>query len=310
MSDYPKFSELGGEVKLIRRYANLDDKAWSAFNPSIMLSNEGEYWMAFRSSNYVFFTDGGVGITTEAKVRNKLYLVKLNPETWEFEDSTLKEIDVSHLRNDIKRNVEDPRLFWDGHNYCVSVTFLEKTVPVARISKITLESLESAKPISVEIYPSPTGKIEKNWMPIAGTKDYIYASDVVLKNGEFKNITAPEISKHFRGGSQVIKLDNGGSVSIIHQVYIYVEKANNPKTFSSVQYIRKYTHRAVKYDSNYKITHVSPEFVFLKEGIEFVSGITQYKNKFVISLGRSDVATYIATIDKKTLLDMLEEVDD
>ena len=307
--DYPTFSDIGGETKVTRRYINPDDKAWSAFNPSIMLSNEGEYWMAVRSSNYVLMSNGHASLTAEQKIRNKLYLVRLNPDDWTFDENTLKEIDTKRLRNDIIRGVEDPRLFWDGENYCITATFLERTVPIARLCKITLESLESANAVSLEIYESPTGKVEKNWMPIVGTKDFIYRHDGLIRNGEYEEIPAPESATLFRGGTQVLPIDKKSSIGVIHQLHYKIYATMSPSTFGAHQSIRQYTHRFVKYNSNYEITHMSPRFLFLDNGIEFAAGLAEYKDKYVISLGRSDIATVMATIDKQKVLDMLEEVD-
>jgi hypothetical protein len=83
----------------------------------------------------------------------------------------------------------------------------------------------------------------------------------------------------------------------------------NPSTFAPYQSIRHYTHRFVKYNQNYEITHASPKFVFVDNGIEFAAGLTEKDKQYVISLGRSDIATFIATIDKQKVLDMLEEIN-
>lgn len=275
-----------------------------------MLSNEGEYWMAVRSSNYVLMSNGHASLTAEQKIRNKLYLVKLIPETWEFDDTTLKEIDTTSLRDDIKRNVEDPRLFWDGENYCITTTFVEITLPIPRICKITLDSLENAKPLSLEIFDSPTNNVEKNWMPIANTKDFIYKSNGIIKNGKLNEIKSPEVSNLFRGGTQIIRIDEKSSIGLIHQLHYKIYAAMSPSTFGALQSIRQYTHRFVKYNNNYEITHISPRFLFLGNGIEFAAGITEYKDDYVISLGRSDIATVMATISKENVFKMLEEVND
>lgn len=300
----------------MRKSPYLDQPEWSAFNPSIMLSNEDEYWMAFRSSNYVLLTTGSPALTAEKKIRNEMYLVRLNPDTWEFDESTLKKVDIRGLKPTVVRNIEDPRMFWDGQNYCISATFLEIDCPSARMCKVTLESLESAKPINIEIYRSASGKIEKNWMPIHkvshqsdATVEFIHKSDQLFLNNTFLPIPAPAVSRPFRGGSQVIPIDEESSISIIHELYYKKAPIMNPSTFAPYQSFRHYTHRFVKYNKNYEITHVSPKFVFIKEGIEFASGITEKQSTYVISFGRSDRASFIATIDKKIVFSMLEEVN-
>jgi hypothetical protein len=316
MSKTPTFEELGGTTSLIRKTVSPELSKWTAFNPSIMLSNEGEYWMAVRSSNYVLLTNGSPVLTTEAKIRNKMFLVRLKEGSWEFDEDTLKEIDITGLRSGVKRNIEDPRLFWDGTNYCISATFLEIDCPTARVCKVTLESLESAKPINLEIYPSPTGRIEKNWMPIhkVGSQkdldlDFLYSPEVTFTKGTFKQINAPKISKPFRGGTQIIPVDKETSIGIIHELYYKKAGYMNSTTFAPVQSHRLYCHRFVLYSKNLEILKISPKFVFISEGIEFASGITEHKDEYVISLGRSDRATVIATISKQKVMEFMEEVD-
>jgi hypothetical protein len=313
---YPTFESLGGSTALIRLTVLPEDKNWTAFNPSIMLSNEGEYWMAVRSSNYVLLTNGSPVLTTEHKIRNKMFLVRLKEGTWEFDEDTLKEIDIKPLRFGVKRNIEDPRLFWDGKNYCISATFLEVDSPTPRICKVTLDSLENAKPIHFEMYPSSTGNMEKNWMPIHkishqanSTVDFIHSPSLLFTiPDEFKLIEAPKVSKPFRGGTQVLPTESGG-IGVIHELYYIRQPVMNPVTFAPIQSHRCYTHRFVSYDKDFKIDKVSPRFVFVSQGIEFASGITEHDGNYVISFGRADRATFMATINKQLVFDMLEDVD-
>lgn len=313
---YPTFEDLGGKITQIRRYADNSDTNWSAFNCSVLKTNENEYWMAFRSSNYKILTTGSPTLTTESKIRNKLFLVKLIPETWQFDETTLKEINLHNIKSGIKRNIEDARLFWDGNNYCLSATFLEIDCPTARVCKVTLESLETAKPIKIEIYRSFTGAVEKNWMPIHKVShqkdsktDFIYKSDFLYSDGEFLPIEAPKTTRQFRGGSQVIPLEDGTSISVIHELYYKIYPYMNPATFAHYQSIRHYTHRFIRYDKNHQILQMSKKFIFIEEGIEFAAGIAEYQNSFIVSFGRSDIASYMATIDKNIVFELLEDID-
>lgn len=272
--------------------------------------------MAIRSSNYVLLTNGSPVLTTENKIRNKMFLVRLKADTWEFDEDTLKEVDITGLRSGVKRNIEDPRLFWDGEHYCISATFLEVDCPTARVCKVTLESLESAKPIDLEIYPSMTGRIEKNWMPVhkVGSQkdsklDFLYSSGKTFSGGVFDVFDTPKVSNPFRGGTQIIPVDDKTSIGIIHELYYKRIAVMNPATFAPIQSHRCYTHRFVTYDQDLKITGISPKFVFISEGIEFASGITEHDSDYVISFGRADRATFIATIDKQKVLDLMEEVN-
>jgi hypothetical protein len=88
-----------------------------------------------------------------------------------------------------------------------------------------------------------------------------------------------------------------------------VVRGANPVTFSSTTKIRNYSHRFVRYNKDLKPIQCSDSFIFVKEGIEFASGIAPTKNGFVISLGRSDLAAYISTISKENLLATLKDLN-
>lgn len=306
---YPTISDLGGEAHLIRRYAIPSNKSWSAFNPSIVLSNEGEYWIAFRASNYIFSdTRISVKLTTGNRVRNKMFIVRLNDD-WSFDEETLKEITVTNVRDNIIRGLEDPRLFWDGTSYCISSTYLEKDNPIARISKIRIKSLEDPEVLSIEIYPSPNNQVEKNWMPVQDTESFIYDYCSVFTNGQVTQHSVNKKYETFRGGTQVIPLGDGTSIGLIHEIYSVVVRAVNPTTFSSTTNVRNYSHKFVRYNKDLKPIQCSEDFIFVKKGIEFASGIAPTKDGFVISLGRSDLASYVSTISKENVLATLKDLD-
>ncbi len=306
---YPTISDLGGEAHLVRRYAMPSNKNWSAFNPSIILSDKEEYWIAFRASNYIFSdTRISVRLTAGNRVRNKMFLVRLKDD-WSFDEDTIKEITVDNVREDVVRGLEDPRLFWDGVSYCISSTYLEKDNPVARISKIRLKSLEDPEVLSMEVYSSPNNQVEKNWMPVQDTESFIYDYCSVFTNEEIVKHDVSKEYETFRGGTQVIPFGDGTSVGLVHEIYSVVVRGANPVTFSSTTKIRNYSHRFVRYNKDLKPIQCSNNFIFVKEGIEFASGIAPTKDGFVISLGRSDLASYVATISKENLLATLKDLN-
>jgi hypothetical protein len=314
--DYPTFTDIGGETTLIRRYLDPSNPAWSAFNCSVLKSNEGEYWLAFRSSNYQLRTDGNTILTAESKIRNEMYLVRLIPETWQFDEPTLRKVDITRLRSGVTRNIEDPRLFWDGTNYCISATFLERDVPVARLCKVTLKSLEDPEALDLEVYPSRANTIEKNWMPKIRVEndpsepiDFLYRSGVVFVDGEFIDIPTHPSTLQYRGGTQLLPLEDGTSIGLIHHLYYLSYPIFNPTTFASKQSMRQYTHRFVLYNQKHEIIKVSKKFLFLSEGIEFAAGIAEHNDNFIVSFGRSDIASYMATINKQKVFDMLEDIN-
>jgi len=313
---FPTISELGGKVFFQRRYAEPNDEGWSSFNSSVMLSNEGEYWMAFRSSNYYFvnghdslcFSDNPRG----AFVLNKLFLVKLNKDTWQFEEETLKQIDTKSSNPFIIRDVEDPRLFWDGENYCISATILERGFKIAKICKITLKSLDEPEVTSLDIFDSYKEKVsEKNWMPIQNTKNFIHSSYVGFFNNQFIEKDCNPLAKSFRGSSQVIPFGDNTHIAVIHEAEHYYESRQNPINFGSKVKVLSYSHRFILMNDKYDIIKISDKFVMTdKQGFDFVAGMAPTDDGYVISFGRSDVACYVATISKdnveKTLTNLIE----
>jgi predicted GH43/DUF377 family glycosyl hydrolase len=297
-----KWSELGGETFITRRYAEHGDERWSAFNPSIMQALNGEYWMAFRSSNYKFTYNRDLVLTHGNRVKNRTFIGRVNPTTWLLDESTVQEIDFSHLGPFI-RGPEDPRLYWNGKQYCMSMTVLEAVVPVARICVITLESLENPKAMTYEVLAVMNeSRVEKNWMPIhkigklAKSKtDFIYSPTLQLSRGVFSPLNNE--SYEYRGGSQVIPVGDGTNIAVVHEVYNKRTKhAVSMTTFAGSRDLQHYTHRLVRMDEKFTILQMSDPFHFFDEGIEFAAGIASTPDGFVISYGRSDVASYIATI--------------
>jgi len=320
-SNFPTLAELGGEVIFQRRYAEPPNEDWSSFNSSIMLSNEGEYWLAFRSSNYYFLSDSGTTKFTDtsingAMITNKLFLVKLNKDTWQFEEETLKQVDTKSLKPHIKRDVEDPRLYWDGYNYCISATILEKGFRTAKVCKIVLDSLENPRVLSLSVLQPLSQSIpEKNWMPIdkslVDTKiDFVHSSHALISGSEFIQKEKHSITKSFRGGSQVIPFDENTNIAVIHEAEHYFINKFNPISFGTKVKVLKYSHRFVLMDKEYNIIKISDKFVFTdKNGFDFAAGIAPTDNGYVISFGRSDVACYVATISKENIEKTLKDLD-
>lgn len=313
----PTLSQLGGEPFLLRRYAIAGSDIWSSFNPSIQIDDKGTYWVVFRASNYFFSREDTIGLTMGSKIRNRMFIGRLDPITLLFDEKSIKEVDTKRLRSDIQRGIEDARLFFDGKKWCLSATFLEKeTCPIARICKITLKSLEDPEVLKIDILPAPDEtRVEKNWMPIhkvgklAKSKiDFLYDARTTLSSRDFKRISDNEMLSKFRGGSQVVPVGDGTNIAIIHEVYAKPMKGFSSSTFSSGKMIRKYSHRFIRLDKEFKVIQMSEPFVLVAEGIEFAAGIAPYKDGFVISFGRQDVASYLATIDLGHLLLTLKDV--
>ncbi len=318
----PTIEDFGGEAFQIRRYAIEGSPLWSAFNPSIAKTENGEYWCVFRASNYYFTKEYAISLTVGKKVYNRMFIGRLSPTTLLFDETTIKEIDTRSIRNDIERGIEDARLYFDGKQWCISATFLEASVPVARICKIQIKSLENPEVSSIDIYPAPEEKrVEKNWMPInqkptllKPKDEYLYDTNTFYSKGKHKNLneSLPEALRanlsHFRGGSQVIPIGDSTQICVIHEVYEKTIYGFSPTTFTNQRQIRRYSHRFLRLDNNYNLIQMSDKFVFMSEGIEFASGIASYKDGFAISFGKQDITSNIATISLGNLLLKMKDV--
>lgn len=259
--------------------------------------------MAFRSSNYQFTSDYRTILTYGNKVLNKIFIGRLDPKTWMFDESSIKELDLSKFRP-FYRGIEDPRLFWNGKNYCISATILEPDIPIARICVVTLDSLESLTPINFKVLPEfQKDRVEKNWMPIhkvgkySKTKiDFIYSPTTLVSKDSFLPIELCQTLNTIRGGSQVVSLEDSTGIAVVHEAKIVHKSGMSPVSFASSYPIRQYVHRFVRFDDKFRIFQMSDPFVFVGEGIEFAAGLALIDDNIVISFGRSDVMCYIATI--------------
>lgn len=314
--ELPSISSLGGKTHLIRRYAVNGDRNWSAFNPSVQIDEKGDCWMVFRSSNYVFDRDNSVIITTESKVRNRLFIGRLNLSTMELDESTIKELDMTRLNPQMERGIEDARLYFDGKRWCLSATHLEIEAPRARIGVLRLKSLSKLgiHDFSVLEGPDPD-RPEKNWMPIhkighaSGCQvDFLYNCQTIVSGENIQKVSDNPQTASFRGGSQLIPLDDGTFLAVIHDIYFTGRKGFNSSTFTNVQRLRNYCHRFVRFDGEFNPVQVSEPFTFIGKQIEFAAGLAEHNDNFIISFGSQDIASYVATISKDKLLRTLKDL--
>ena len=308
-------SNYGAKIHQIRKYAEFGTTWWSAFNPSIQSDHNGDLWVAFRSSNYYFTDDYGTGLTVGNKVKNRIFIGRLDPITLLFDSATLKEVDMEAINSDIVRGLEDPRLYYDGHSWCLSTTILEAFVPIAKMCVVRLKSLEDPQIASMEILLNlDPDRVEKNWMPIhkadyPSKYDFMYDASTLTSNNKFILLPQNKKTKGFRGGSQILPLSADTSIAVIHEVFEeLVPTKRLTVTFTTTKRVRVYTHRFILLDSELNITHASDKFFFLGKGIEFASGIAAHGDNFIVSFGRLDASSHLAVIGKQEVFDLLKNL--
>jgi predicted GH43/DUF377 family glycosyl hydrolase len=76
-----------------------------------------------------------------------------------------------------------------------------------------------------------------------------------------------------------------------------------------MRYIHKlYTHVFIRFDENGKPIEMTDHFKFNGDGIEFAAGLIEYGNDYVISYGKDDLTSHIASIEKKKVRQLLKTI--
>lgn len=298
-----------GSARKLFRFADKQDKMWSAFNPSIAKSPDGEVAMIVRSSNYLLGASQQYNsITVGTHIQNRVWFAEMNDE---LRITNMYELEcVGDLT--FKRGVEDGRLFWRDGGWWMTGVILEKPhTPVARTGLFKIDTVARTATL-VEKYPGIADNVvEKNWGVVASGAvpefDYVYAPNSIFKDGKIVELDTPGKFKGIRGGTQLIPWDEGYlSVGHITRTMLSKDAIFNPTTYSCQKLkLRHYAHVFIKYDLSGRMVKISDEFIFNVEGIEFAAGIIEHKGRIHISYGHDDIESWIASLDVETVREML-----
>jgi hypothetical protein len=152
-------------------------------------------------------------------------------------------------------------------------------------------------PVVLEV-PVP-GRHEKNWMPLLGTKTWLYSCHdagrvvTVSRQGDRWLLTprgaSPLNARGFRGGSQLIPHGDGW-VCVIHEV-------------AEDEGRRTYEHRFVWFGADLSITGWSSPFVFQSQRqIEFAAGLAWLDaGRLVVTFGVRDEEAWLAVVQHDEL---------
>lgn len=309
---YPKFSDLYlGEVINLRRYANPKDESWSCFNPSIAYSPKYGYAIAFRSSNYEIMSDSGeLHVRTNGPVKNKVFFSETNEK---FELLKFRQISFAESGYTITRGVEDVKLFWRNNKWNFTGVFLERDVPIARMCTGILDPAKN-EAYDLELYGSMNPKRpEKNWAAPNEPNpnfDFIHSPTSVVKDRQiiFRMTDNPDIAA-LRGNTNLLTLKDGNYLALNHILYTTPTRTYDPRIFGVREGLQKnYTHVFVKYNQKGELIKIGEEFQFIGPGIEFAAGLVEMGENLVVSFGRGDVSSHIATMPKSHVLAQLKSV--
>jgi hypothetical protein len=314
----PSFSDLGGEIWRIRRFADESDKRWSAFNPSIAYSPVEGYMIMFRSSNYFLDPKMGNAVPTiDSRIRNRLWIANLSDD-FQVIESTMREVKFPDPEIEFKRGVEDARLYWRDGGWEFSAGLIEQISemkPRLGVFRINTFKLNGEIAILTKLLDEgELQKVEKNWMPTYEPNpnfDFIYGPNAIYKHGvgpvKVREMV-PEISE-LRGGSPLWLLDSGEYLTILHKCITTLVTRYNPRLFGvETVKVRSYVHCFAKYSYEGVITGVSDNFIFDEGGIEYSSGLVVHKDDVIVSYGKKDVVSYLGKIKLTKVLEMIKNV--
>jgi hypothetical protein len=303
---YPTVEQLGGKIYNVRRLADPAVKEWSATNLSVNYHPSTGYIGMFRSGNYIITSTGEYKVTVLDTIRSNIYLGNLNEKTFKLED--IRQLDVKKIskEGELRRGLEDPKLFYrDGAWHFTAVTLEKGHTERARMSICKLND-DLTEIVSFEKFAGmDAAKPEKNWM-LPNEKnpnfDWIYAGNAIIKDGNIVHKrTDSDSYASIRGNSNLHLLPDGTYLAVVHRMWTRVILNSN---------IRHYVHYFANYDQHGSLIKMSKGFVFEHLGTEFAAGLCQKGKDFLVSYGSKDVSSHIALLPKDTVLKSLHTIKD
>lgn len=307
---YKTIIEFGGSIQKIMDFPEPEDTRWTAFNPSIAVHPAGGYGMTIRSSNYTLDPDTGLLLLSHGPyIMTRNWFMKLDED---LKPVSLREIIIDHGELDVRRGIEDLRLFLREDGWYFTGIMMERHTRACRVCLYKFDESTSIATFLGKLETPTPREPEKNWgVPDIATPefDYIYSMSQTYKNGKIFGIPGAEDGipgQRLRGSTQLLLQEDGSYLGIMHKVSISRSKSFNPQTFAIDDIVyRDYTSLFVRYNSVGKIIETSDEFIFERLGIEVPTGIVEHGNELVISYGKHDESAYLARIPKHAVVGML-----
>ena len=307
-------------------------------NPSIF-QHKGKILLNIRHINYILYHSEGKkfphqwGPLVYIHPENEIALKTHNVMCELDKDLTVKTAQRVNMVLDTKPTwsfigLEDCRLFeWDDKLYLCGVRrdcYDDKGK--GRMELCNIDFIDGEwKEISRHPIPAPgddSSYCEKNWMPILDMPYHFVKwtnpTQIVkfdIEEGTTEVVFEDEsdrlpYSKDFRGGSQVIPINNDQRMAIVHETTLLRDPFNRKDG--------EYSHRFVIWDNDWNIIHVSRSFHFMGTyydhvtdtdyNIEFATGMTIADNGDVlVSFGWQDNASFLLKIPQKVFLEFLSD---
>ena len=304
MNRYIDLQELGAELHI---YGEIDDPAMRDINPSLEFDGD-KLKIAIRHCNFKVeprgawsFRDGSAYSKTDVLYGD------LDPESLAITNLKKLKIDPKAPKITLIAGLEDVRLFKrkDGmHAIGFESDRLSRSLHNA--SATLAEYLIDTKSCTlkyIRTLEKPSDKVvEKNWQPTnieSKEFDFTYSPTQVWKDGK---VIGMDYNGNVHGGSQLIKQKDGTYLSLVHEKLLE-RTLNKPRVYDKYLYI---TYLA-KHASDGRIIQLSKPFRFgTLENIEFASGMVEYKDSFLITLGIRDCKFAVCRISKNKLMSLFE----
>lgn len=280
-------------------------EGWGRFNPSIARSDDG-FLCIVRSSN-VHIEDGRyVSSTGGFPFRSENYLASFD------DDLQLRAVDklgdeTGQLTKYRSRfpGYTDLRLFAGPAGWQATAATNEHNP--GDLNQQVLLKIQDNQITDPVMLSTPEAGQQKNWMPVLGEALPALVTDCsptkVVRIDLDRQFTetvadhpAPAIANSFRGGSQLVPVEDG-YVCLIHERL----HGRVPR--------KLYVHRVVHFTNGFEIDACSQQFVFQLREVEFCAGMALDDGRFILSFGENDREAYLAAVPVQEFLAMLLRID-
>ncbi len=295
------------------------DKCYNPMNPSIHKTDKG-YKLICRTVNY---TQTGAKIfnTVEPSgiFRTRNFLASYDKD---FKLLSQHEIIEDLLRERVNcwisaniQGLDDCRIFeYQNSSWFFCTTNDTNSCENFQVSLCKLANEKSGEIVHVEKLvplkgPDPY-RCEKNWLPFLkeGLLHAIYSYDPFIiykpniETGDCETILKYQPShdfSRFRGSAAPIKFDEG-YLMLVHEVV------------QMPDYERRYLHRFLYLDENFRVKKTSKPFTFMHIGIEFCCSmiLDHSGTQLIIPIGIEDREAYLCVVDLETVRSTLISLPD
>lgn len=262
-------------------------------NPSIAISDRGDFFCIIRAVNYDLDSYGRVMIPPPEGFQSSNWFAELDSD---LAITRIDQIDDSAVGIDRQRwnRLEDCRLFrWKG-DWWFTATWVLQDRPFA--CQIALCRLDGNKVAEWHLLPSPVNALlEKNWMPcIDGDRlRWIYWIDpMAVLTCDGHDLRCEHLRRYGRlegwAGSSSLVRYRGNWLAVVHL------KRNWRHTSSFV-------HRLVELNDDFRLLRMSRIFTFGGNDVEYCAGLCVTESHAILSYGVQDLEAHLMRLELSEL---------